>query len=104
MEKIERITDVYDYGDCVVKKSDLDELERDREVCFENWMSFEKMANEQRLKKLDIKKQRDEAVEIIRAFFMYPNYKRELVEGNNVISFLKNAYGQTWEEIKAGKG
>ena len=49
----------------------------------------------------ELEQQRDEAVEVVRAFFMYPNYKRELVEGNNVISFLENAYGQKWGEIKA---
>lgn len=86
MKKIERITDVYDYGDCVVKKSDLDELIQ----------------------------QRDEAIELIKAVIKWnTDYPSSRIYSHGQIVGIANEMDvifeqcksamTSWEEIKAGE-
>ena len=87
---------------CMVNIADLDELEQENKLFYENWQTFVAIANEQRIARVAIRQQRDEAIEIL--ISIYTSLDNGLVDHyEDVKKLLENVTGQTWEEIKAGK-
>jgi len=92
-------------GHVAVLESDLDELEQENKLFYENWQTFVAIANEQRIARVAIRQQRDEAVDIVvdNTRALEDSGREDLVRWTRNILFLENVTGQTWEEIKAGK-
>ena len=87
---------------CMVNIADLDELEQENKLFYENWQTFVAIANEQRIARVAIRQQRDEAVEaLITVYYYTPS--TWLCGNIDIKDIIERITGQAWEEIKVGK-
>ena len=80
-------------------------MEQENKLFYENWQTFVAIANEQRIARVAIRQQRDEAVDIVVDYTraLEDSGREDLVRWTRNILFLEKITSQTWEEIKAGK-
>lgn len=112
MKKIERINiykaaennkAVVDDTMVMVKESDLDELEQENKLFYENWQAFVAIANEQRIARVAIRQQRDDAIEALIELSRFPLTEDDKFTNKHYKGICEKITGQTWEEIKEGK-